>query len=97
MCNNAVTKYKKMTLSQENALKNLVKNKLFRQYKYIDGKRWETGQIQVMIMTQIGLVGGNAAVEELWKCDVQKKVCYNLSQYHHSQINALCSIFVKGK
>lgn len=94
---NIQLQYMPITISQETTLKSLVKNKVFRQYKYIDTRIWETGQIQKMIMNRIGLGSAVGHVEELYKRDIRKKVGLQLSQFRHTKVSALCAAYTRGK
>lgn len=86
-----------MTVIQESKLKEIVKINLFRQYKYINTQIWQASQLHRMIMNRIGLVGVTGSVELLFKRDIEKQVRFHMAQYRHSRVNALCTLYCKGK
>ena len=89
--------YKKLTPEQINQLKQLVKQKIFRQFKYIDSGIWKNGELHRKTMDKLGLKNLTGQAKYACKKDVEKEIKYVLAQYRHSRVNALCSMYCKGK
>ena len=50
-----------------------------------------------MLMNKLGLESVSADSEGMYKKEIEKHVKYHLAEYRHSQVNALCNLYNKGK